>query len=190
MLEGKVDTFVDINSGIQVKTGTGNACHYLQVKHFDEDGKIIKDALAKELGEQDIRSKQLLEVGDVIFCSKGSRYFAAIITDEMLPAMASSMFFVLRIKRQYLDMIQPKFLAWFLNNPDTMKKIQAQSKGTAISAIPKHALSELEITIPDLDIQHAVTRLYDLRHNETALLKELQGLIDEETHAILSQLLR
>jgi flagellar biosynthesis/type III secretory pathway chaperone len=41
-----------------------------------------------------------------------------------------------------------------------------------------------------LDIQHAVTRLYDLRHNETALLKELQGLIDEETHAILSQLLR
>ena len=186
----KLDTVTDINSGIQVKPGTGDACHYLQVKQFDEDGRIIKDELTKELGVQDIRSKQLLEDGDIIFCSKGSRYFAAIITDEMLPAMASSMFFVLRIKRQYLDVIQPKFLAWFLNNPDTMKKIQAQSKGTAISAIPKHALSELVISIPELDIQHAVTRLYDLRHDETELLKELQGLIDEETHAILSQLLR
>lgn len=84
---------------------------YLQAKHFDDDGDLKDGPLVPDL-EHDVKERHLLEPNDILFVAKGTRSFAAVYKESFGPCVASSTFFVIRLKP---DTLAPEYLALILN---------------------------------------------------------------------------
>ena len=94
---------------------------------------------------------QMLRPGDVFLVGKGNRHFAWCYDLAIGQALASSNFFILHPR---MDLINPHFLALYLNLPQTLENIRALSSGTNIASIKKTDLLELTIAVPPLETQN------------------------------------
>jgi len=162
-----------ITTGIYQKGDPTGDTLYIQAKHFDEHGKLRKDAvLTPEIQMTDRLSKHLLQDKDLLIIAKGTHNRACLYRSQMGPAVASSTFFVLRLKRS--DLL-PEFLQWYLNSPKMQKTLSNLSKGTHILSLSKKSLSKLKIEIPPLERQKAVLKLQSFWETErNTLLKLLE----------------
>lgn len=163
-----------IQSGLFAKPMAAGDIVYLQAKHFDENG-ILTASLHPDLKSNDVSFKHLLQHGDVLFSSKGSKNFATWYEEKNLPAVASTSFFVIRLAEKSHTVILPEFLAWCINQPDAQKFLKGKATGTAMASISKTALEELEIFIPPLAIQNQILLLSNLLRKE----KELKARIEQ-----------
>jgi hypothetical protein len=119
---------------------------------------------------------------------KGTRNFAVLITEAMLPGTASSIFFLIKLKISR-EILLPEYLAWYLNNPSTLAHIQSFAKGSILPLIPKSVLANLVIPYPNVDIQRNILRLHGLRKEESRLLKHFDSLRDEEMHSVIHSII-
>lgn len=184
----RLDTIAEISTGLQVKTSGGNQSYLLQGKHFTDDGKLIHENLKKELHAEEIPARFSLQADDIIFCVKGTRNFAVLITEDMLPGTASSIFFIIKLKVNK-EQISPEYLAWYLNNPTTLAHIQSFAKGSVLPLIQKTVLTNLMIAIPTRDIQQDILNLHVMRKEESQMLKQFDALRDEEMHSIIHSII-
>lgn len=99
-MQTKLSHIVSIQTGLFAKTMVDGDIAYLQSKDFD-DNDLLKDTLEPELKAEKIAEKHLLKPGDVLFAAKGTRNFAAIYENKNMPAVASTSFFVIRIKEDF-----------------------------------------------------------------------------------------
>ncbi len=149
---------------------------YLQVKHFDEEGKL-QSALHGDLLSAYVAEKHLLKDGDVLFAAKGSKNFAAVFEDHNAPSVASTSFFVIRANK---NKVLPHFLAWFLNNPATQTLIKGQATGTSIPSISKQVLEHLELAVPSIETQKAILQIAQLREKEKELKQRIEILREKQ----------
>lgn len=163
-------------------TGFGELV-YLQSKHFDEYGQLNTE-LYPDLSAEGISEKHLLSKDDVLFAAKGTKNFAAVFDNHNAPSVASTSFFVIRIT----DInVLPSYLAWYLNHLSLKSSLKGKAKGSAIPSITKKDLEELEIAIPEIQIQRTVIKLDDLRNREKALRQKIEFLRE---HLIEQQIIR
>ena len=184
----RLDAIADISTGLQIKTSGGKERYLLQAKHFDEQARLIPENLKKELHAEEVPARFSLQADDIIFCVKGTRNFAVLITEDMLPGTASSIFFLIKVKISK-EILLPEYLAWYLNNPATLAHIQSFAKGSILPLIPKSVLANLVIPYPTVDIQREILRLHDMRKEESRLLKQFDALRDEEMHSIIHSII-
>jgi restriction endonuclease S subunit len=118
--------------------------------------------------------KYFLRKGDVLVASKGYDHFAVAYKEIIKPAVASSMFIVLKIENK--EQILPEFLVWFLNHPKTQTILSGTSKGTDLPSLRKNDIGDLEITIPTIQKQKAVLELHALRQKEKSLHQQIEIL--------------
>jgi hypothetical protein len=167
----KLTNLASITTGIYQKPSPSGDTLYLQGKHFDEDGNLRKDAvLSQELFLDDKLERHLLEDGDVLLMAKGENNRACMYTHDIGQAVASSTFFVVRIKDKQ---ILPAFLQWFLNNPIMQKRLSELARGTHIRSLSKKALVNLEISIPTMEVQEKILVINELWQREEGLTLEL-----------------
>ena len=76
-MKTKLSHLVSIRTGLFAKTIVEGNVAYLQSKDFDENG-LLNFKLEPELKKDGIAEKHLLEPGDVLFASKGTKNFSAI----------------------------------------------------------------------------------------------------------------
>jgi restriction endonuclease S subunit len=168
-----------IQTGIFAKQIKEGEIVYLQAKHFDENGQLIR-FLHPDLLAESISGKHLLQPGDILFAAKGTKNFAAWYESKNLPAVASTSFFVIRLKENTIGKVLPEFLAWYINQPISQKFLKGNAMGTSIVSISKAVLEELEISIPDQQTQKAILIISHLRNLEKKLKKQIETLREKQ----------
>ena len=120
----------------------------------------------------DVSNNQLLKKGDILFLAKGNNNMA-FTYDSDQPAVAVSLFFVIRVKSS--DVI-PDYLTWFLNNSITQKFLTTIREGASVSNIKKSIFEEILVEIPEIRKQKLIANIYKLSIRE----EELMGQLIEE----------
>jgi restriction endonuclease S subunit len=165
-----------IQTGLFAKPAGIGELVYLQSKHFDEYGQLHA-VLHPDLLAAGISEKHLLKDGDVLFAAKGTKNFAAVFENHNEPAVASTSFFVLKLKS---DNILPSYLAWLLNNHTTQSQLKSQAIGTSIPSISKQVLENMEITVPSIEIQKSILQITKLRNTEKLLKQKIETLREKQ----------
>jgi restriction endonuclease S subunit len=168
-----------IQTGVFAKTVTEGDMAYLQVKHFDEYG-VLFSSLLPDLNRENLAGKHLLKTGDILFSAKGAKNFASCYVEGNIHAVASTSFFVVRVKENYNNKIIPEYLVWFLNNPITLRLLKDQAIGTSIPSISKTVLEKLEVPIPDLNTQKIILQINQFRDRERELKQQIENLREKQ----------
>lgn len=109
--------------------------------------------------------------GDILFRSRGERNTAVLVqTENKGAAIAILPLIVLRPNR---DVVDPRYLAWFINQPVSQRYFDKCARGTNIRMIPKACLDDLEVPLPDLAKQRLVAEIDALARRECALMIQL-----------------
>jgi restriction endonuclease S subunit len=173
-----------IHTGMYSKFGQSGSAVYLQVNFFNEHGDLEKH-IKPNLVLDKKSAHHLLQDGDVLFAAKGAKNFAAVYETHNGPCVASSTFLVIRIKPEVKHEIQPKFLAWYINHPNTQQWLKSKAIGSSLPSISKGALMEMEIMIPSIEKQNSIEKLNGLKKLETSIQKQLLDLREQYIQQIL-----
>jgi restriction endonuclease S subunit len=182
-LKTTIKHIASIQTGVFAKPVVKGEIAYLQPKYYDENGVLIA-SLQPDLNAEGISDKHILKQGDVLFASKGTKNFAVLFNDSLLPAVASTSFFVIRLQEQN---VLPEFLTWFLNQPHTLGFLKRRAKGTSMASISKAVLADLEISIPDIHTQKLILKVYQLRNSEKALKQQIEVLRETQISQIINK---
>lgn len=116
------------------------------------------------------RRIQVLVSGDVIFSTRGARTYAVALGEVPFAAVCSPHFFVLRILNPALE---PKFLAWQINQTPAQDYLQREATGSHILNIRREVIERLEVVIPPLERQAAIVAFAEEATREKRLLSAL-----------------
>ncbi|MGV3767316.1 MAG: restriction endonuclease subunit S [Chitinophagaceae bacterium] len=174
-----------LSSGLYLRPGSGKELFYIQARHFPDNQSLSGD-VQPELQYHASLEKHLLGRHDVLLAVKGNYNFAVSGSQLPSPAIASSIFLVIRI---HSNLISADFLAWFLNLPASQQKLAAMSKGTSIASLNKTDVAQFEIPLPPLEKQELILKA-DMLFKERARLKKQIAALEETTFytTILKQL--
>lgn len=117
--------------------------------------------------------------GDVLFLSRGSRYFAVPLARpyvEPFPEtwdgiLAAYYFYVLRVRG---GDVLPEYLAWSLNGERAQAEMEAMSQGSHMKMIAKGDFASLNVDVPPLETQHRIIDLYHLALQEQGLMEQIR----------------
>ncbi|MDO8381009.1 restriction endonuclease subunit S [Phenylobacterium sp.] len=142
----------------------------LQLRDISADGDIGFQTLSRvQLPE--LSERYMVGSGDVVFRSRGERTTATAI-DESMNEQAVAIL-PLIILRPNPSMIAPQFLAWSINLPANQRNLDASAQGSSIRMVPKSALDDLRIDVPDLATQRRIVAAANLARREAALAASL-----------------
>lgn len=169
----KLKKIVDVQFGYYGKPSKQGLISYLHAKHFNEFGQYAEEGDVF-LEEDDKVKNQLLQDGDVLFVAKGFRFFAAIYKEEFGKAIASSIFFILRVDQ---TKIIPEYLVSVLNLPKNLMHFQQSASGSSIPSIRKSELEDFTFKLMPIEEQRKVVALQELYFKD---IKITESLIQEK----------
>lgn len=161
---------------------------YVQIGDFDDEGLLTNSQEPVFVATADINpERQLLQSGDVLLPSKGWRNTAFYIEDSYLPAVAASLFFVIRLQSPAWD---ARFLTIYLNQPSTQAQIKAMISTTAtVPVLNKKDFLNLPVPIIPLTEQHKIIRLHQLHQQERQLTLQLLTQKEQLFQGIFTQII-
>jgi hypothetical protein len=112
-----------------------------------------------------------LKAGDVLFVSKGARFYAVCIDAPPTPAVCSPHFFHLQVAPQVP--LLPAFLAWQINQPPFQRQLHQAAEGSSQLSIRRPVLESLTLCVPSLADQQRIVALADLARQERQALHQL-----------------
>jgi restriction endonuclease S subunit len=160
-----------IRYGLIAKSEPAGTIPILQLRDFDEYGKLTTHQLSKISANQ-VKEKDKLKKGNVLFAAKGSRSFAHVWSEELPIAVASSTFFVISLKDKS---VKPEYLAWYLLSSKATRYFDKYSKEGTVKSINKKVFEILEIKIPPIDKQEKIARLNELYLKERILMDQIKS---------------
>jgi len=171
-LKTTLDHIASIQTGVFAKPTADGEVVYLQARYFDESGQL-NSLLHPDLKADDVNAKHILKPGDVLFAAKGTKNFAAVIEDDQFSKVASTSFFVIRLKDKK---VLPEYLAWFMNNAGTQQFLKSTALGSSIASISKGVLEKLEVLVPSIQTQHSILTITCHREKEKQLRQKIESL--------------
>lgn len=105
-----------------------------------------------------------LQAGDVLFVSKGARFYAVCLGDPPGRAVCSPHFYLLRVGAG--QPLLPAFLAWQINQPPFQRQLVQAAEGSSQLSIRRPVLESLTLNVPPLADQHRIVELADLARRE------------------------
>tara|TARA_R110000787_G_scaffold164366_3_gene277484 strand:- start:11829 stop:12452 length:624 start_codon:yes stop_codon:yes gene_type:complete len=142
----------------------------LQIRDVRDSQIIDIDSLQEIKWEG--KESQVLKQGEVVIAARGIHNTAALLqlskTDKKV--VPSNQLLILTPKKNIL----PEYLCWILNYAKTQQQLDEMRTGTNIPSINKRHLEELSVSLPTLEVQQKIIRLYQLRQKEKALVAALE----------------
>jgi len=138
----------------------------LASKDFAEAGTLsvvqLRDVNRKSIKLNDLKftdkvlanDQKLLNYGDVLFKARGPRLEAFALPTKPANTIATNAFIILRPKPN----IEPRYIAWLLNNMNFGRIIQQTH---VIQSISMGQLAEIEVPIPDHKTQSDIIGMHD-----------------------------
>lgn len=142
----------------------------VQMKDVDIDAGVKwRDVIRTSLAGR--KEPDWLKAGDVLFVSKGARFYAVCIDDPPERAVCSPHFFHLQVApdRELL----PAFLAWQINQPPFQRQILQAAEGSSQLSIRRPVLESLMLSVPSLAVQRSIVELDGLARLERRTLYRL-----------------
>lgn len=168
-MENKLKEISEIQFGYYAKPSENGTLAYLQAKHFNENGQHTEEIDAFLL-EDDKTKTQLLQNDDILFVAKGFRFFAALYKEEIGNAVASSIFYILRVDK---TRIIPEYLVSVLNLPKNIAYFQQSASGSSIPSIRKSELEDFTFNLISTKEQKKVVALQQLYLKDVEITEAL-----------------
>lgn len=127
-----------------------------------------------------------LKADDVLFVSKGARFYAVCIDEPPGPAVCSPHFFHLRVA-PHVPLL-PAFLAWQINQPPFQRQLQQAAEGSSQLSIRRPVLESLSLNVPSLANQHRIVALAELARQERRALLKLVHNREQQLQALAEDL--
>jgi hypothetical protein len=157
------------------------SCRLVQMKDLDVLVGLREDQFARIEPPSNYQS-HVLHNGDVLMAGRGACNHAVTFVAEPGNTIAAANLFVLRPRRSAL----PDYLAWFLNLPATQTRLRAMRAGSSVPFVRLNELRELDVPLPDLELQKRIVEIYKLSLQEEELLARIQTqrrtLVDATLH--------
>ncbi|MEO6320334.1 MAG: restriction endonuclease subunit S [Polaromonas sp.] len=112
-----------------------------------------------------------LQPGDVLFVSRGTRFYAVCVDQSPGPAVCGPHFFHLRLKP--CASVLPAFLAWQINQPPFQRQLWQAAEGSSQLSIRRPVLEALSLSVPSLQNQRRIVALAELARQERQALHQL-----------------
>jgi hypothetical protein len=172
--------FFELGATVVVKSGhpfrgsieevTGGDALAVQMKDVDVDlGVNWAGAIRTSIAGR--KQPDWLKAGDVLFVSKGARFYAVCIDEPPSAAVCSPHFFLLQVLPRAA--LLPAFLAWQINQPPFQRQLQQAAEGSSQLSIRRPVLESLTLSVPSLADQHRIVALAELARAERRALSQL-----------------
>jgi hypothetical protein len=177
----KIDAYlIELRAAVEVRSGypfRGSIAESLdgdvlavQMKDVDVDSGVgWVNVIRTSLGGR--KQPEWLKAGDVLFVSKGARFYAVCIDEPPSPAVCSPHFFHLQVA-PHVPLL-PAFLAWQINQPPFQRQLQQGAEGSSQLSIRRPVLELLTLSLPPLEDQHRIVALAELARLERRALHQL-----------------
>ncbi|WP_298128109.1 hypothetical protein [Brevundimonas sp.] len=142
----------------------------IQLRDITLDGEITLATLAR-VDLSDVSDRYDVGNGDVVFRSRGERTIAIAIDDAIHERAIAIL--PLMILRPNPSRITSDFLAWSINLPTSQRHLDQAAQGGSLRMVPKSALEDLRLDVPDLTTQRQITAAAKLAKREAALAASL-----------------
>lgn len=184
-MEVELKDICNLSFGPYLQASLEGTIPYLQIRQFNEEGRLVYD-VTEFVSEEKTRG-YLLKEGDVLFVGKGSRLFAWCYDAKIGPAIASSIFYVLRTDT---TKINPEYLAAILNLQQSKNTFNQMSAGTNIFSIRKSELGAFKVPLLPIKEQLAIANLSKLHQQEMTLANRLINHKQNLYSGIISKLIK
>jgi restriction endonuclease S subunit len=125
--------------------------------------------------------------GDILLPGRGQSFPARHYSGEIGPILPAGQIYNIRVKDR--NLVDPVYLAWYLNRADTQEAIKNSLTGTTIPALNKSALQKISIQIPSLPKQRFISKLEHLFQKRVKIREKLNTLEAEQLEKICENLL-
>ena len=181
----KLLNLCNLSFGHYLKPTQDKGISYLQVKNFSDDGEYL-DNVENFVQEKNIKESLLLEQDDILFVSKGMRFFAYKYETAIGAAIASSIFYIIKVDA---DLIVADYLVCILNHPKSMAYFNGVSAGSSIPSIRKKELLDFEIPVPSILEQEEIVKIYKLHIKQQKIIAELKQKNQIRFNQVINQLI-
>jgi len=142
----------------------------VQMKDIDPlDGVRWQGVVRTRLGGR--READWLLPDDLLFVSRGSRFYATCLDAPPSQAVCGPHLFHLRVKSR--SAVVPAFLAWQINQPPCQRELRRTAEGSSQLSLRRPVLEALPVGIPSLADQERIVELARLAHRERQLQTQL-----------------
>jgi len=158
----------------------------VQVKNINVDGRIDLNNLV-QTNVQGRRTPEWLEIGDVLFLSRGPKLTAAAVIELPGNVVCSPHFFVIELLTK--DVL-PEFLAWQLNQNHAQRYLKKSAAGSAQVSVKRCFLENVPLTIPRVKDQKVIVNLVNSALKEKYVFTKLIQNRERQLLAITQKILR
>lgn len=141
----------------------------IQMKDINDSNLLHLKGVA-HIQMPDLKDRHLVQQGDLLFRSRGGSNSASLVAASLGRAVLAAPMLLIRPQTESVD---PAYLQWFINQPDTQNTLAMQAAGTAVKMISKAALEQLPIAIPPLQDQRRIVEISRLAAREAELMQAL-----------------
>jgi restriction endonuclease S subunit len=184
-MEKVFESIADLQFGLYEKPVESGDTIYLQVKDFDANNQFSNQP-STFLNSDEKSIKHLLTDGDVIFVAKGFRNFAWTYKESFGPAIASSIFFVIKVDTSE---ILPEYLTTLFNSNAYQQVFQQLGAGSSIPSIRKSELEAIKIHVPSLELQRKAVMINELYLKELELTTQIMDEKQKYYSTIINKLI-
>jgi hypothetical protein len=151
----------------------GGTFAYLRISDLKPDGSLEDGELLRIEPKGGVREDHWIRMGDVLFANRGTRNTAWACSVDVPRLIAGQQFLILRADATRL---LPGYLAWFLRSEAASAHFAAKRKGTLVQILEQADVKSLEIPLPPLATQAAITELAMLAAREQEIETRLAEL--------------
>ncbi|UCI23014.1 restriction endonuclease subunit S (plasmid) [Mesorhizobium sp. B2-1-8] len=141
----------------------------LQLRDLQPDGTVNASQIIKcELGS--VAPRYLVSDGDIVFRSRGDKNTAATVEGLESASVAVLPLVIIRPDGALVD---PRYLAWFINSDWAQGYFDKAAQGTKLRMISRGDLENLPVDLPDLATQRRIVEVDALAAEERRLTLRL-----------------
>lgn len=156
----------------RIESEADGVIQVVQARDLGVGGLVRHDGAAK-IRDLPGSSKGCLKSGDVLLQPRGTRFSAAQFQSAGIPAVAAAPLLILRPDPASLV---SEFLVAILMAPTTQAILRQSAVGTHVPQVPRQAIADLRIELPDTSSQIRLADLARLERREVELMDRLRDV--------------
>lgn len=157
----------------RLELDSGGKTLVVQMRDLTDRQDIDTESLAR-VREEGFADTHFLELGDLVFRSRGENNTAAIAAAPFPgPTVLASPLIKIRPKT---ELVLPRYLQWFINHPIAQAYIERHARGTSVRMVGKESLTALPLILPPLEEQKRIVEFDALALREEAILLRMAAL--------------
>jgi hypothetical protein len=169
-LQSKLSEIASIRAGIPFRSRIENEpdgrIAVIQARDLTEN-RQVEIATAARVKALPGSIEPFLRSGDVLLQPRGTRFSTGVLAHQPIPVAAAAPLLILGCDPKQ---IAPEFLALFLQLPATQAALRNSAVGTYIPQVPRAAVADLLVDIPDLAGQRKLVELAQFQRREAELM--------------------